>query len=174
MSALDAHEIGEEILAVAAAALDEIPDFDSALLGAPDRQLVTPGLPVDDCCEQLAVHIDPFGSLVGRDTKNVGWMLTARYSITLGRCVPAPTKSAGKIVLPSVADLAAFARQINADGWALHNGLHGAVLRDYLGDRCGKVSFGPVSARDPSGGCGGWTAEITLTIDGYETALPGS
>lgn len=174
MSALDAHEIAETIRDVVAAALDEIPSFDDTLLGAPERQLVTPGLPVDDCCEQLAVHIEPLSALAGRDNRNVGWMLTARYVITLGRCVPQPTVSKGKTTLPPVEDLEASSRQINADGWALHNALHGAVLSGYLGDRCGKAAFGPVTPRDPSGGCGGWTAEVTLTVDGYETALPES
>jgi hypothetical protein len=176
VSALDLTEIAETILDVATAALDEIPTFDATLLGAPDRVLPTPGLPVDDCCDQLAVHVDPLATLFGRDTRNVAWIYSVTFTLTIGRCLPAPVKlPGGKYRPPTVDELAAAARQINADGWALWNGLHNAILRDgALPPECGKAAIQNAVARDPSGGCGGWTIPVVLTVDGYETAPVGS
>jgi hypothetical protein len=169
VSALDLVTIGDVILDVVEDALNTLPAEDPNLLGAPPRVLSTPGLPVDDCCEQVALHVGPIRTRVSRDTKQVGWIYEVDFNLTVGRCVPTPEVTGKKIELPSVAALEASARQINADGWAIWNALHNAILRDgALPPECGKAAIQPLTPRDPSGGCGGWVGIVTLTVDGYD------
>ncbi len=175
--ALTITDIGETILDVLVAALDELPSFDPDLLPSPPRYLQTPGLPVDDCCDQIAVHVDPFRTIVSRDTRQVGWIYSVDFNITHGRCLPQPTPVKGKAlpVAPTADAIAASAHQLNCDGWAMWNALHNAILRDgVLSPDCGKAAIQPLVARDPSGGCGGWVGAVTLTVDGYTPAPPGS
>jgi hypothetical protein len=165
-------EIGETILDVLVAALDELPTFDPELVGAPARYLQTPGLPVDDCCEQIAVHVDPMRTLVSRENRQVGWIYSVQFNITHGRCVPGPDAK-GKP--PTAEAIARSAHQLNCDGWAIWNALHNAILRDgALPPDCGKAAIEPLVARDPSGGCGGWVGNVSITVDGYTPATPGS
>lgn len=173
-SVLDLHAIAVEILEAAADSLDEIPDADATLDGAPTRQVVSPGIPADDCCPQLAVWVDPIGPLPAqRETRMAAWITAPTFFVTVTRCQPVAELNGTEIVLPDAAAVTAAAEQHNADGWALWNGLHEAVRQQRILAACDKALFDPATARDPSGGCGGWTIAIRVTVPGYE-ALGGS
>ena len=159
---------------VAVAALDLIPTMSGSedLSGCPDRALVTPGLPVDDCPEQLAVHVDPVGELASfqRKSKNL-WLNQASFTITISRCLTGASFEGFAYVEPTVEALEAAARQGNADVWALWNGLRNAYRDGLIFEHCDKVVFHPATARNPSGGVGGWTFVIDAVIDGYDPDL---
>ncbi|HET9520696.1 MAG TPA: hypothetical protein VFO73_06615 [Candidatus Limnocylindrales bacterium] len=170
---LDLHAAALEILEAAADSLDEIPDVDATLDGAPARQFVSPGLPADDC-PMLVVWVDPIGPLPAqRDVKLAAWITAPTFNVTVTRCQPTPTLNGSELILPDPADLTAAALQHNADGWALWNGLHAAVQQQRILAACDKAIFDPAVARDPMGAIGGWTMQIRVTVPGYE-ALAGS
>lgn len=172
----DLNDLALALLAGAAAAIDEILLGSSGLEGAPDRQLVTAGDPVDDCCEQLAVHINPVQEAPTDLSKGPGqtgkrhtraWLNQVSFTVTVGRCVPTVEVVGNKPVLPTVAAILASAAQINADGWALWNGLHNQVQAGDIFGGCTNVIFDSLVARTVSGGCGGWTLTIRAYVGGY-------
>ena len=166
MSVLDVHTEADLIRQVAVAALDLVGDEDG-LLGAPDRSLVTPGLPVDDCCEQIAVHVGPIRRRQtvarGRVGRNA-WRSEVEFTVTVGRCIPGPDDRGNG---PTVEQLEESARQINADGWALWNAVNNAYRDGIILGGCDPVDIGPMVDRNPSGGCGGWTLPIVAVVNGF-------
>lgn len=164
----DLHAIAEELLQHAADALDTIPGFDPALLGAPARQFISPGLPVWDC-EQLAVYVPSIAELDttpgGLDTgrrANRAWVNDVSLIVGIVRCcIPdEPT--------PSALALTAAAAQLHADAWALWNHLHNVKSSGQFLSLCDEATFEPIIAAAPSGGCGGWTMTVRVALDGYQ------
>jgi len=56
---------------------------------------------------------------------------------------------------------------LNADAWALWNYFFNNVGSGGLITLCQEVFFEGITAVSPSGGCGGWTANIRVQLDGY-------
>lgn len=170
----DLFATAEELLVAAAEALDTVPDqLDTSYAGAPDRQFVAPGLPVHDCCEQLAVWVNPLGE--GARTPQV---LAAdvrinqvTFRVHATRCIPQGEIVGKQYVPPDPAALSAAAAQLLADGWALWNHLFNMVNADLLFTKCGDLVRWGGSALTPSGGCAGWEIFFTVGLDGYAEDL---
>lgn len=162
----DLHDLALELLGASSDALDTIPTYDATLFGAPDRKIIGPGIVALDCCDQLAVHVNPI--VEGTSAKSVGNTNYVQLVVTISRCVPSPDDNMNP---PPAAEQTEAARQINADKWALWNYLHQMISEGELFERCCDVTWGPLSPLTPSGGCGGSTLLITVCFDGYETVL---
>lgn len=161
---------------MAVASLNLIPTMPGSedLAGAPDRAYLTPGVPVDDCCEQLTVYVDPVGQLDTARAARVSkfaWINMASFTITTGRCLPGSNFEGVTYVAPTPEAMSASARQLNADGMALWNGMRNAYRDGLILAGCELVRFRPLVARNPSGGCGGWTLVVEAQVDGYEADL---
>jgi hypothetical protein len=173
----DLHAFAVAYLDACVEALDTIPNFPetSALLGAPDRRFVSPGIPVWDCCEQLAVHVPlmneadttPGGLDAGKRT-NRGYVNSITFLATITRCIPTMDDNGNP---PTAAALEAKAAQIDADGWALWNHLHNLKASAQLLTLCDEMFFDGILAAVPSGGCAGWTVTVRAAIGGYEELL---
>lgn len=172
----DIYDLAVDLLNGAVASLDEIPLADATLKGSPERRIISPGVPVDDCCEQLAVHINPVSEAATGLTqgpgavgtrKNRAWINLVHFTITIGRCIPTVEVVNNKPVLPTADEITEASKQIDADGWALWNGVHNRIAAGEIFDRCSAVFFDPLNARTPSGGCGGWTLDLRAHVDGY-------
>lgn len=169
----DLNALAHALLDAAVAALDEIPDTEPTLVGAPDRAFVHPGVPVWDCCEQLVVHspllrIRQQTSQATSGRQHVlGWIPLVEMVVTLTRCVPVGESRAGRYTPPSTVAVEAASAQIHADGWALHNGLRNRVAAGLIVDRCKIVEWDPVVSAAPMGGCAGWTFGARFELDGY-------
>jgi hypothetical protein len=181
----DLHLFATDLLQAASDSLDEIPTLlpGEGLTGAPARQFISPGPPVWDCCEMLVVHVESLPIGFTRPTSPIGasgmkqaygaWILQAVLTVTVGRCVPEGTTSVkGKYTPPSPAALTAAARQIDADGWALQNGIANRKYQGILSEVCSAMVWETFSSVDPMGGCGGWTATFRANIDGYGASDP--
>ncbi len=170
----DLQDLAQALLDACAEALDTIPSFDAALLGAPDRQFVAAGLPVWDCCEQLVVHVVGIGEA---DTSPGGLPAGKRYvygrinhvllNATITRCV---TVDASGGPAP-VAALAADGIQHNADGWALWNHLFNLQSSGLFLTLCDEVFFEGITAAAPAGGCAGWVVSVRAYLGGYTETL---
>lgn len=165
----DLFVVEEAFLAASIAALDPTD------AGAPDRAFVAPGDPALDCCDQLTVHTQSLTELgmnagaganarargLQRGDKNEALLL-----IEITRCVPVPTESGGKIVLPSPAAQQAAAKTISEDGWALWLGLSASLRDGPLSNICsGAVRLGALKL-PPQGGCGGWIFTYQYPLGG--------
>lgn len=164
------HAIGQLLLDSSAEALDTIPVFDASLEGSQSRQFVSPGLPVMDCCGQLAVYV-PFLGGDGDDTGKRhlhGAINIVTYQIISSRCIPNGfDPNTGLYHPPPAASLTAAAKQLNYDGWALYNHLFHLQASGLLLSLCDEVFFDGLNALLPSGGCAGWTAQVRAQVDGY-------
>lgn len=179
----DLDDACQALLAVAVTTLDTIPTFDPALLGSPAKSFVSPGVPVWDCCEMLVVHVAGIAqqftrptsppAAVGMRHKYGAWLWEAALVLTLGRCIPEGELVGKTYNPPTATELDAAAAQINADGWALANGIANALNEGELHEKCSGWKWDGVNAATPMGGCGGWTINFRVTVDGYG-ADPGS
>lgn len=175
----DLDALAHALLDACIEALDTIPAFDATLKGAPDRTFVSPGNPVADCCEQLAVHVPIIGEA---DTSPGGLNAGKRYATarinhvgllaTITRCVPTGVESpGGDYRPPSPSSLSAAAAQIDADGWALWNHLFNLQSSGLLLSLCDEVFFDGITAAAPSGGCGGWQVAVRAYLGGYSESF---
>ena len=169
------HAIAQLLLDSSAEALDTIPAFDVTLDGAQSRQFISPGLPVMDCCGQLAVYVpfinqgdtSPGGSGAGKRHLH-GATNIVTYQIISSRCIPNGfDPNTGIYSPPPAASLTAAAKQLDYDGWALYNHLFHLQASGLLLSLCDEVFFDGLSALLPSGGCAGWTAQVRCQLDGY-------
>lgn len=167
VDAADMHALAEEFLAACESALNTTP------AGAPARSFVAPGQPAADCCPQLTVHVvnvtEPFthggGLAEGHKARLGGRVNHIGLAMTLFRCVDMESK------LPSEAELATAAEQLNADGWALWNHIFNLIRADMLFAKCDGVFWDGLRSLTPEGGCAGWYLLVRVTLDGYEEAL---
>jgi len=170
----DLYAAAQELLAASAEALDTIPFSDPSLAGSPERQLITAGIPVLDCCDQLSVDvtnvvdapIEPGGLPQGR--RIAGKINHVGLAVSIARCYPGPDEAGNP---PSVDEQQEAARQIDADGWALWNHLYNLWRADLLFATCKEMFFDSLRPLGPSGGCAGWVLLIHISLDGYEETL---
>jgi len=170
----------------AAEALDSIIDFDPTLEGAPERQFVSPGIPVNDfvgrdCCSQIAVwalptteaDTTPGGGLEsGLRSARFAWINQVGVSIAASRCIPTgDSSSVGIYTPPSAAALTEASRQHHADGWALWNHMHNAIHAGRILDHCTSIIVNGITPAIPAGGCAGWVVSLTAALDGYSESL---
>ena len=173
----DLFAAAEELLLATAEALDTIPDqLGTGFLGAPERQLIAPGLPVHDCCEQLVVWVNP----VGAGARSPGTLapdfqiVRPTFRVHATRCVPSGRIVQKRYIPPEAASITAAAEQIYADGWALWNhcfNLLNAEPDALLFTKCGDLVQWGMIAIQPGGGCGGWEMQFTVALDGYAEDL---
>lgn len=179
----DMHQLAALLLDSCAEALDTVQAFDANLAGAPTRRFVSPGQPVFDfagtnCTDQLAVHVpliqaadtSPGGLASGKRTL-FGMVNHVVMVVTITRCIPDGFDAMGNYRPPSMTDLQAAARQLNADAWALWNHLFNLQSSGLLRSLCDEVFLDGVSALVPSGGAAGWTFQVRMSLDGYLFAL---
>jgi hypothetical protein len=175
----DLHVVAEELLAAAVDSLDDGAVL-SGLLGAPERRFVSPGIPVWDCCDMLTVDVRAIGELptgpqggVGSAGKRhiYGRINLATLVTTITRCLPAGETVGKRYTPPTIAQQEAAAEQINADGWALWNGILNRLTAGLLWEKCLEVHWETMAAVAPSGGCAGWTLSLRVMLDGYSEDL---
>lgn len=175
----DLHAFAVLLLDSCAEALDTVHAYDATLEGAQSRQFVSPGQPVDDCCGQLAVHVQlisqedtsPGGSQAGKRPIH-GAINTPLLQVRSTRCIPTGTGTPGVDYRePSAVALQEAARQLDADAWALWNHLFALQSSGLLRSLCDQVFFDGISAIQPSGGCAGWIAQIRVSLDGYPVSF---
>jgi hypothetical protein len=170
----DLFATANELLLAAAGALDTIPDLlGTSFAGAPDRQLVAPGNVVHDCCEQLAVWVNP----IGEGARSPGTLAPdiqitrPTFRVHSTRCVPTGAIVGKQYVPPDPLVLTAAAEQIHADGWALWNHIFNLINADLLFAKCADLVNWSMQALTPSGGCAGWEMQFTVGLDGYREDL---
>ena len=83
--------------------------------------------------------------------------------ITVTRCHPTFDEEARQP--PSAAELNEAAAMLNADAWALWNGLY--RMQDDLFDACDLVFFDGSVPLPPQGACAGWVMAIRFELPGY-------
>jgi len=169
----DLQALLAELLDASIESLDTIPDFAPALVGAPERSFISPGLPALDCCDQLTVHspvvldtpLQPGGLAEGKKCAARKTVVTMQVTIT--RCIPVIGDD-GEWPLPS--EMEDAAAQLNADAWALWNHLYNLICSGQLFTLCGEVFWDGLRSMNPQGGCGGWVLTLRVTLDGYAEA----
>jgi hypothetical protein len=170
----DLDGLCHDVLDACVACLDTIPGLVPGLSGSPDRAFVAPGEPVWDCCDQLAVHAPAIGEqftaptgLASNRRHVYGRLPMVRVVATITRCVPEGQVIGTSYQPPTTADLEGAAAQINADGWALHNGIYNRIAQGLLSERCNEVTWEGLASAIPAGGCAGWTFTLRFQLDGY-------
>lgn len=169
----DLNLLCSAFLAACEDALDTIPAAEPELSGTPSRAYVSPGIPALDCCDQLTVDAR---SVVedARSPSGPGSGQRARYGArknqvalvaTITRCIPVINDTKNP---PAPAEMESAAAQINADGWALWNVLWNLVRSGNLFTLCGDSSP-TLRQLAPSGGCAGWTLQMVVELEGYES-----
>jgi hypothetical protein len=172
----DLFETADELLLAAAEALDTIPDLlGTGFDGAPERQFVAPGNVVHDCCEQLAVWVNPIGEGArspGTLSPNIQ-IIRPTLRVHATRCVPTGRIVQRAYVPPDPALLSGAAQQVHADGWALWNHIFNMLNTDppLLFSKCQDLVQWRMLALTPSGGCAGWEMQFTVGLDGYHEEL---
>jgi len=171
----DPHAVALLLLESCAEALNTVPTFDADLLGAPARQFISPGQSVDDCCDQLSVYIPGIAhksDTRGTGKPHLGAINYVAFTTRITRCIPnGMNPETGMYTPPSATALKASAKQLNADAWALWNHLFNLQSSDLLLNLCSEVFFDGISAIVPSGGCGGWTLQMHVSLEGYPETL---
>lgn len=180
---LDLHLLAEEFKDACIAILNTLPAHDATLKGAPDRAFTHYGIPVWDCCEQLAVHATflseadttPGGLDAGQRANRYARLNHVRLTGSLTRCVTSvgDQPAVGDYKPPSPAALTADAKQHHADAWALWNILFELKASGDLLTLCDEMFFEGILPFAPSGGCAGWTVIVRAVLGGYQE-LPGS
>lgn len=166
----DLFDLEETFLAACEAALDTIPDSAPEYGGSPARSFISAGPPAHDCCDQLTVHSGPI--VDGRTKGPVPSAPMAKINhvvlvATVLRCVPVWDGQQP----PTPGDQQAAAEQIEYDKWALWNHLFNRWRDGLLFSRCGDVVWVGIQPITPSGGCGGLTLTVRVSLDGYEEVI---
>lgn len=165
----DLHALARLLLDSCAEALDTIPTYNAALLGAPSRKFVSPGLPVIEvnCCDQLTVYVQTVTHTALSEKVQLGAINHVAMIVQISRCIPSGFDQMGNYRPPSTAALDGASTQLDVDAWALWNHLFNLQSSGLLLSLCDEVSFDGISAIVPSGGCAGWTAQVRAQLDGY-------
>jgi hypothetical protein len=170
----DLFDTATDLLLASAEALDTIPDaLGTGFLGAPDRQFVSPGDPVHDCCEQLAVWVNPIGAGARSPQTLAPDFQIARptFRVHATRCTPTGRLEGKRYIPPDPALLSASAEQHLADGWALWNHIFNLVNAELLFQKCGDMVQWTAQVITPMGGCFGWELSFGVLVDGYREVL---
>lgn len=177
-SANGLYEVAEELLAAAAAALEDSPG------GPLVHKAVWPGAPAFDCPEALYVYmtgpavadtyplqppLQPMQRLV-----TTGQVDLVSYTIQVIRCVPVIGGDEQTITLPSEDAVSASARICYGDAWAIWNYLSHAHREGLLFQvPSGRREFEilPVTPLATSGGVGGFIIPVRVQVPGYRPAV---
>lgn len=162
----DLHALAVEFKDVCVAALDTIPTADPTLSGAPDRTFVSPGTPVADCCEQLAVVVNPLAARAAQPGAKAMINIVTLVAVAT-RCIPTGVGEGQTYRAPKATELEAAARQIDADGWALWNHVQNAMRDGSFLGQCDVKEFLAMQQLAPAGGCAGWQLTVQASLDGY-------
>lgn len=164
----DLQSLAQEFLDACVEALDTIPSFAPGLGGSPARSYVASAVPALDCCPQLTVHVAGVvpsptspGTTTGTSARSalvtvVGLVATITHCVTAGEGIDPET-------------MTAEAAQGNANGWALWNHILGLIRSGLLFSQCGEVFWDGLRPVPESGGCAGYTLNLRVLLDGYET-----
>ena len=160
-----------DLQALAEAVLDASEDI-LATTGNPpiERAFVCIGPPALDCCNQLAVNVGNIGEAATVIPNVLQPGLRHEFSrvnltallITVTRCYAMPDDEG---IPPSPAEQNADAAVLNADAWALWNGLY--RMREVLFSDCDIVIFDGIIPLPPSGGCAGYVMQVRFELEGY-------
>lgn len=165
----DLHAAATELLEACETALATVPAVVPGGLGVPDISYVTFGEPAADC-EQLTVHVERIGDASTNSGLQEGTrhrsmrMPQPLFIATLFRCVPTLSDDGDP---PSSTELTVSARQLHADGWALHNVLFNMLREGELFEFCRNVVWDGIRRYGPAGAFGGWIVTIRAELDGY-------
>lgn len=167
---LDLFTQTEALLEASIAALDEIPSFSPALVGAPERTFISNGQPAFDC-DFLAVASAPTREAptqpleMGASTRHQQffWKYYVGWTIWIVRCFGTAD------VIPTPSELTAISEQTYADMWALWNYLHNMAANrsDPLFTICGGVYFDTIAPITPQGGMYGWQFSLRAEMEGF-------
>jgi hypothetical protein len=168
----DLQALCQEFLDACVEALDTIPVFAPGLGGAPERSYISPGQSADDCCpDQLTVWSNGLvpsprspGNFTGKSGVE-GQIIAASLTARIVRCLH---QNEGEAPVP--ADAQADAEQVNADGFALWNHVFNLIRAGMLFTLCGEVFWQGLRSVTSQGGCGGYTLNLLVEIDGYQEA----
>lgn len=168
MAALDLFDAADELLSAAAAGLA------TTTSGTPGSRYVSAGPPVYDCCDLLTVHVQELPEVSMREAGRQEMpqmrpaVPTPTLVITALRCYPI-VEGGITIGVPNAAALNAAARTIYEDGWLLLNYLRARARTNGLfpSRPCRSLAIGPLRPTPTQGGCGGWTIQVTVELDGY-------
>ena len=136
----------------------------------PDRQYVSNGLVVWDCCEQLAVQVERTygieGDVTGETviTKGVGFaMRAATVAITLLRFQPDLADEGDSVVIPSAQEIEDGAAVLLGDATALLNVI---VAAQKAGDlvNCDSLAFEDWNSQGPEAGIGGGILRVRAAL----------
>ncbi len=169
-AASDLQDLAQDVLDAAALIL--------ATTGNPEieRAFVSHGPPALDCCNQLAVNVGQIGEAATQATSVLQPGLRHAFArvnlttllITVTRCHPTLDDFDNP---PSAEALTAAAAELNADAWALWNGLY--RMQETLFEACDLVFFDGSVPLVPQGACAGWMMQIRFELGGYNP-FPGS
>ena len=161
MAAGDLHDLALDVLDAAAAILQGESE-------AAEHIYLSHGPPALDCPDQLTVHITTIGEAATQQTDPLApGMRKARVNltglaVTITRCYPTVDDHGNA---PPADELTAASARLNADGWALWNGLW--RRRAELFSTCEAVFFDGLAALDAQGGIAGWVMPIRVELGGY-------
>ena len=178
----DLFEAQEELLDAAVAALDYLETV--GLLGAPTRRgVVPPGELVIDC-DQVVVLAGPVGEIPTRPTNTAaaggtkhrvyGRLTGVTLNVAVSRCcIPIGKTNGATYTPPTMAELQAASEQINADGWALWNGIFTRLVAEdfeFL-TKCNSITWETMTPLGPRGACAGWLVTLRAQLPGYMEPL---
>ena len=175
---LDLHLLAEELENACVSILNTLPSYDPELKGAPDRHFTHYGIPVWDCCEQLAVHAvllseaetTPGGLDAGQRANRYARLNHVRLTASLTRCVTSVGEmpAMGDYHPPTPEALTVDAKQHHADAWALWNLLFNLKASGDFLTLCDAFFFEGILPFAPAGGCAGWTVVVRAVLGGYQ------
>ncbi len=165
-------EVAQELLDVSEAVLADT-------IGGPVAlAYLSPGLPaIDYQCDQVAVYLaamseeatSPLAPIPASGHRGSwGWVNLVAFSIHASRCIDTGHTANNGFTPPTVANLLIDSRKVMEDGWALWNGIHGAIAEDGLfGGTCNDIKFVSMTPLVPQGGIAGWVLTVTAEMPGY-------
>jgi hypothetical protein len=179
----DLYDVQQELLFAAAASLDyllTIPDPPGPLKGAPARAYVAPPGDFVLDCEKLIVNAAGIGEQAtgpggasgssGKRHATTGRITNPALRVIIGReCIPVGRVNGTTYTPPTIAEEQAASRQLNADGWALWNGIWTRLVDDDIDfmSRCSQVFWGGMIPVGPSGAYAGWILTLNVRLPGY-------
>ena len=174
----DLFEAQEELLDAAVASLDYLIGF--GLQGAPERRgVVPPGELVIDC-DQVVVLAGSVGEIptrpsgpaeaAGQKHRIYGRLTGVTLNVAVSRCCIPVGDASGKVYKPpTMTQLSAASEQLNADGWALWNGIFSRLVAEDFEffTKCSSVAWEAMTPLGPRGACAGWLVTLRARLPGY-------
>lgn len=188
----DLYAVQEELLDAAAASLNYLTahtspytggPYDVPLRGAPDRQYVAPPGDYVFDCEKLIVNSGVVGEVAVGQRGGTGAAgkrhVTGRLShpairiILARKCIPVGSVSGRTYTPPTIEEEEAASRQLNADGWALWNGIFTRLVDEEIEflTRCQQVWWDAMTPVGPQGAYAGWVLNLRVRLAGYKEPL---